>query len=247
MTFVDRYFAYLKSICEGERIPPEGICLTETEPERRAAALQAQIQAIGAAEFVRRCDRQDGLELSEEEYLHEDELRKAFASLLQQEQSAAPVQIDEPDGPRSAYEVLLDCCCLDEKLLYYLIDVLKRGEEREFQRLALVTTRKAFSQKDFLFWFASKPSRAGQDELICVTLMDACFDRLAAEGQPELIAALLCGDQTTFELFRCEAPELRHLPDATFAWFEQNYLQGYYPIRYMLKYNGVAFPKEVPV
>ena len=140
--------------------------------------------------------------------------------------------------------MLLDCCCLDENLLYYLIDVLKRSAEEEFQKLALVTARKAFTQADFLYWFATKQSRAPQEELICVTLMDACFDRLAAEGQKELIAALLCGDQTTFELFRCDAPELMHLPEATFAWYERNYLQGYYPIRYMLKFNGVPFPKE---
>ena len=155
-----------------------------------------------------------------------------------------PPKIDEPDGPRSAYEVLLDCCCLDENLLFYLIDVLKRGAEEEFQKLALVTSRKAFTQADFLYWFATKPSRAAQEELICVTLMDACFDRLAAEGQKELIAALISGDRTTFELFRCEAPELMHMPDATFEWYDRLYLRGYYPIRYLLKYNGVAFPKE---
>ena len=74
--------------------------------------------------------------------------------------------------------------------------------------------------------------------------MDACLDRLAAEGQKEMIAALISGDQTTFELFRCEAPELMHLPDATFDWFDRLYLRGYYPIRYLLKYNGVTFPKE---
>lgn len=155
-----------------------------------------------------------------------------------------PPKIDEPDGPRSAYEVLLDCCCLDEKLLYYFIDVCKRGAEEEFQKLALVTARKAFTQTDFLYWFAGKERRAGQDELVCVTLMDACFDRLARDGEKELIAALLCGDKTTFELFRCDAPELKHLPQATFEWYETNYLQGYYPLRYMLKFNGVEFPKE---
>ena len=77
-----------------------------------------------------------------------------------------------------------------------------------------------------------------------LTIMDACFDRLAAEGEKELIAALLCGDKTTFELFRCEAPELQHLPAATYEWYEKNYLRRYYPIRYMLKFNGVRFPKE---
>lgn len=142
--------------------------------------------------------------------------------------------------------MLVDCCCLNENLLYYLIDVLKRGAEEEFQKLALVTARKAFTQADFLYWFATKQERAPRDELICVTVMDACLDRLAQEGQNELIAALLCGDQKTFELFRCEAPELVHLPQATFAWYEENYLKGYYGIRYMLKFHHIAFPKEAP-
>ena len=160
-----------------------------------------------------------------------------------EEDPNAPPQIDEPDGPRSAYEVLLDCCCLDEKLLQYLIDVLKREAEEEFQKLALVTARKAFTRADFLYWFGTKEQRSHREELICVTLMDACFDRLAAQKEVELIAALISGDQTTFELFRCEAPELRQLPDATFAWYERNYLQGYYPLRYMMKFNGISFPK----
>ncbi|MBR6825348.1 MAG: hypothetical protein IKM59_02255 [Oscillospiraceae bacterium] len=163
----------------------------------------------------------------------------------QEEDDSAPPQIDEPDGPRSAYEVLIDCCCLDEKLMYYLIDVLKRHSEEEFQKLALVTARKAFTIEDFLYWYAVKPSRGSREELVCVTLMDTCFDRLAKEGQVELIAALISGDQKTFELFRCDAPELVHFPVATFEWFEQYYLQGLYPLRYMLKFNGVKFPKTV--
>ena len=34
-----------------------------------------------------------------------------------------------------------------------------------------------------------------------------------------------------------------HLPDATYEWFEENYLRGFYPMRYMLKFNGVQFPE----
>lgn len=253
MTLISYYLDYLQQVGEGHRLPPEGISMTETEPLKRAAELQTQIQAIGVPEFVRRCAAQDGLTLPEELYAQYSDaaLLETFSAMSQQDcgaepdNPAEPPKIDEPDGPRSAYEVLLDCCCLDEKLLYYFIDVCKRGAEEEFQRLALVTARKAFTQADFLCWFATKEHRAGRDELICVTLMDACFDRLASEGQKELIAALLCGDRTTFELFRCDAPELQHLPEATFEWYETNYLQGYYPLRYMLKFNGVVFPKEV--
>lgn len=259
MTLIERYLDYLQQLSAGTREPPQGITLTQTDPLPRAAELQSQIQAMGIPEFVRRCAAQDGITLPQEmfdEYREED-LRAALSALAgaatqQQEEDtppdpeAQPPQIDEPDGPRSAYEVLVDCCCLNENLLYYLIDVLKRGAEEEFQKLALVTARKAFTQADFLYWFATKQDRAPEEELICVTIMDACLDRLAQEGQNELIAALLCGDQKTFELFRCEAPELVHLPQATFEWYETNYLKGYYSIRYMLKFNKIAFPKEAP-
>ena len=252
MTLIEHYFTYLQALADGSRTAPKGIELHETEPMPRAAELQAQIQAMGVPEFVRRCAAQDGLTLPEEVYAdyREEDLLAALSAMVKEPapdtapDPAAPPQIDEPDGPRSAYEVLLDCCCLDENLLFYLIDILKRGAEEEFQKLALVTARTAFTQADFLYWFATKPTRGTQEELICVTLMDACLDRLAAEGQKELIAALICGDQTTFELFRCDAPELVHLPEATFDWFDRNYLRGYYPIRYMLKFNGIVFPKE---
>lgn len=253
MTLIEYYLRDLQQIADGSRLPPEGIALTEDEPMRRAAQLQEQIQAMGIAEFVRRCATQDGevLEQSIYDEFKPEDLMATLNALTSQapeqdeEPEDAPPKIDEPDGPRNAYEVLLDCCCLDEKLLYYLIDVLKRNSEEEFQKLALVTARKAFTQHDFLYWFATLQDRSTQEELICVTIMDACLDRLAAEGQTELIAALISGDQTTFELFRCEAPELQHLPDATYEWFERNYLAKLYPIRYMLKFNGIKFPKEV--
>ena len=255
MTLIEHYLDYLQQLSADERKAPEGIRLTEQEPMRRAAELQTQIREMGVPEFVRRCAAQDGTELPQELYddYREGDLFAALNALAAAQEEPqpepdpdAPPQIDEPDGPRSAYEVLVDCCCLNENLLYYLIDVLKRGAEEEFQKLALVTARKAFTQADFLYWFATKQERAPRDELICVTVMDACLDRLAQEGQNELIAALLCGDQKTFELFRCEAPELVHLPQATFAWYEENYLKGYYGIRYMLKFHHIAFPKEAP-
>ncbi len=252
MTLTEHYFKYLQAVGEGSLPAPEGIFLTETEPLPRAAELQKQVQELGVPEFVRRCAELEGISIPEEAYesFQPEDLLAALKVMMESEEAPAPEpdpadppKIDEPDGPRSAYEVLLDCCCLDENLLYYLIDVLKRGAEEEFQKLALVTARKAFTQEDFLYWFATKERRAEREELICVTLMDACLDRLAAEDQKELIPALICGDQTTFELFRCDAPELKHLPEATFSWFETHYLQNYYPIRYMLKFNGVKFPK----
>ena len=256
MKLADYYLRYCEAVGEGALAAPEGIALTENEPLRRAAELQTQIAAMGVPEFVRRCAALEGADIPQALYdaFCPEELMQALAGQADAEQSESepaetaddaltPPQIDEPDGPRSAYEVLLDCCFLDEKLLVYLIDVCKRGADEEFQRLALVTTRKACTLHDFLYWCAGKAQRASRDELICTTIIDACLDRLAAEGQRELIAALLCGDRKTFELFRCDAPELMHLPDATYEWFEENYLRGFYPMRYMLKFNGVQFPE----
>ena len=257
MELAQYYMKYLQELGKGQREAPEGIVLTETDPMRRAVELQEAIATLGVPEFVRRCAAQDGTEPDPAifENYQPEALAEALCRLAGEqnapsdEPAEAPEEdqtpkIEEPDGPRSAYEVLLDCCLLDEKLLYYLIDVIKRDAVGEFRKLALVTTRKAFTPADLLGWFAGKERRGEREELICVTLMDTVFDRLAAEGQKELIAALLCGDRTTFELFRCDAPELLHLPEATYEWYEKNYLAGYYPVRYLLKFNGIAIPME---
>ena len=58
-------------------------------------------------------------------------------------------------------------------------------------------------------------------------------------------AALLSGDRMTFDALRCEAPELRQLPVATYVWFEKNYLDRDYPLRFVLKCNGVEFPETL--
>ena len=263
MELAQYYIKYLQELGEGRREAPEGITLSQTDPMRRAVELQEAIAKLGVPEFVRRCAAQDGITLPPEllENYRPEDLAQALCQFAEgqadepteataeagadeaADESQTP-KIEEPDGPRSAYEVLLDCCLLDEKLLYYLIDVIKRDAVGEFRKLALVTTRKAFTPTDLLGWFAGKERRGEREELICVTLMDTVFDRLAAEGQKELIAALLCGDKTTFELFRCDAPELLHLPEATYEWYEKNYLAGYYPVRYLLKFNGIAIPTE---
>ena len=58
-------------------------------------------------------------------------------------------------------------------------------------------------------------------------------------------AALLSGDRMTFDALRCEAPELRQLPVATYVWFEKNYLDRDYPLRFVLRCNGVQFPETL--
>ena len=73
--------------------------------------------------------------------------------------------------------------------------------------------------------------------------MDAVLLRLAEEKRLDVLAALLSGDQKTFEALRCEAPELIHIPAATFEWYETHYLDRDYPIRLIMRLNGVQFPE----
>ena len=83
---------------------------------------------------------------------------------------------------------------------------------------------------------------AGEEEQACAAIMDKALHRLEQEGEMELAAALLSGDETTFKLFRTEAPELRQVPAATYEWYSSNYLDRDYPLRFILRCNGVAFP-----
>ena len=181
MNIIERYFLYIQEINEGTRPAPEGITLTETSPIAKAGELQARIMEMGVPTFVSLCAAQDGETIPDKELdsFRREDLVAALQEMLTppaeepvpEEDPSAPPQIAEPDGPRSVYEVLIDCCSLDEKLMYYLIDVLKRQAEEEFQKLALVTTRKAFTRGDFLYWYGTKENRASREELICVILM----------------------------------------------------------------------------
>ena len=58
----------------------------------------------------------------------------------------------------------------------------------------------------------------------------------------ELAAALLSGDETTFKLFRTEAPELVHPPDATYDWYSKT-IPDRYPLRFILQNQGIEFPQ----
>lgn len=49
-----------------------------------------------------------------------------------------------------------------------------------------------------------------------------------------------------FELFRCQAPELQHLPAATYEWYSKNYLDRDYPIRMLMKCRGHPVPGAYP-
>ena len=252
MTLLERYLNDITELCEGTRTLPEGIVLTKTGDMEKAIELQQQIARIGIPEFVKRCAAQDGEVIPDEE-LQSFDPSKMLAALSQMdagEEASAP-EAPEPEAPagpvkteaRDIYEVFLDSVCLEDNLLSYLIDILKRGAKEEFQTLSHAAARTLLDMDEFLLWLGHKEAFAGPDERACAAIMDGCLMRLMQEGQKELAAALLSGDEKTFLLFRTQAPELLHLPDATFEWFTQNYLDRYYPVRFILKMNGVEFPE----
>ena len=246
MTLFDYYLQYMTQVWEGKRPAPEGITLPEDGDEAaRIQALGRQLQAMGMAAFVRACAAQDDTALPEELFSeHIDPngleffLRDPDAPEPAPERPATP----DPDANKHAFEVFLDCIAMDDGLVQYLIDVLKRMDRKEFFKLSQITTKLDLDPEEFLYWLGHREVYAGEEERACAAIMDTALLRLANEGRLDVAAALLSGDQRTFETFRCEAPELVHLPAATFAWYEKNYLDRDYPIRLIMRLNGVKFP-----
>ena len=247
MTLFDYYLQYMTEVWEGKRPAPEGITLPEDGDESaRIQALGQQLQAMGMAAFVRACAAQDGTTLPEELFSeHVDPngleffLRDPDAPEPAPEKPAEP----DPDADKHTFEVFLDCIAMDDGLVQYLIDVLKRMDRKEFFKLSQITTKLDLDPEEFLYWLGRREAYADEEERACAAVMDAALLRLANEGRLDVAAALLSGDQRTFETFRCEAPELVHLPAATFAWYEKNYLDRDYPIRLIMRLNGVKFPE----
>lgn len=239
MSLWEYYLQFTSQILDGSRPCPAGIVLTETEDMARAVELYSQIDDMGIAAFVKAFAAAEGIEIPQEAYdgFHPEDVQGLLSQLPSDLQGDTTAQM-----PRSAYEVLLDCCCLEDRLVSYLMQVLKEGDALGFFKLARITTRMDLQPGVFLAWMATLEQRAPEEERRCAVIMDACFDRLLAEGRLELLAALLSGDQKTFEAFRCEAPELMHTPAATFSWYETHYLDRYYPIRVLMKANGIVFP-----
>ena len=249
MTLFDYYLQYMTELWEGKRPAPEGVTLPEGGDESaRIQALGQQLQAMGMASFVRACAAQDGTELPEELFTESGDLG-GFQAFLQNVDAApdepAPQPDDQPDrdADKHAFEVFLDCIAMDDGLVQYLIDVLKRMDRKEFFKLSQITTKLDLDPEEFLYWLGHREDYAGEEERACAALMDAVLLRLAEEKRLDVLAALLSGDQKTFEALRCEAPELLHIPAATFEWYETHYLDRDYPIRLIMRLNGVQFPE----
>ena len=249
MTLFDYYLRYMTEVWEGTRPAPEGITLPEGGDENaRIPALGQQLHEMGMAAFVRACAAQDGTVLPEELFAESGDLGgfelflqnadKAQEAPAAEKKSATP----DPDANKHAFEVFLDCIAMDDGLVQYLIDVLKRMDRKEFFKLSQITTKLDLDPEEFLYWLGRRETYADEEEQGCAAAMDQALLRLADEGRLDVVAALLSGDRNTFETFRCEAPELMHAPIATFEWYEKNYLDRDYPIRLIMRLNGVQFP-----
>lgn len=249
MTLFDYYLRYMTEVWEGTRPAPEEITLPEGGDESaRIQALGQQLQDMGMAAFVRACAAQDGTVLPEELFTESGDLG-GFELFLQNADKAqeAPAAEEktvtpDPDADKHAFEVFLDCIAMDDGLVQYLIDVLKRMDRKEFFKLSQITTKLDLDPEEFLYWLGRRETYADEEEQGCAAAMDHALLRLADEGRLDVVAALLSGDRNTFETFRCEAPELMHAPIATFEWYEKNYLDRDYPIRLIMRLNGVQFP-----
>ena len=248
MGLFDYYLRYMTELLEGSRPAPEGITLTAEDDEGRTRQITEQLAAMGAADFVRACAAQDGETLPEELFSGDSGMAgfEAFLKSTRQEEAPQPEVPAEPDpdAGKHAFEVFLDCVAMDDGLVQYLIDVLKRRDWKEFYKLSQITTRMDLDPEEFLYWLGHREDYTDEEERACAVIMDGCLERLMNEGKLELAAALLSGDQTTFDRFRCDAPELVHLPQATYEWFSRHYLDRDYPIRVLMKWNGVTFPEE---
>ena len=246
MTLMDYCMQYIGEIMDGKRAAPEGVTLTETDPMRRSLELMQKAGDIPT--LVRMCAAQDGTVLPEELFAESGDLGgfelflqnadKAQEAPAAEKKSATP----DPDANKHAFEVFLDCIAMDDGLVQYLIDVLKRMDRKEFFKLSQITTKLDLDPEEFLYWLGRRETYADEEEQGCAAAMDHALLRLADEGRLDVVAALLSGDRNTFETFRCEAPELMHAPIATFEWYEKNYLDRDYPIRLIMRLNGVQFP-----
>ena len=180
---IESYLRYFSELCEGTRQAPAGITLTAQDANARAAELLAQIEKTGVPAFVHMCAEAEGTQIPQEEYDSFDPGQ--LAALLAQPETEPEPEAESPAAPvkseiRDIYEVFLDSVCLDDALVQYLIDIVKRGARDEFETLSHAAARTILDMDDFLAWLGNKELLAGEDERACACIMDGCFERLTA-------------------------------------------------------------------
>ena len=182
MELCERYLHYMSALCEGTMPAPTALALSGETPVERAAQLQKALRTISVPDFVRLCAESAGDEL--DEALFDGFSEEGFSRALLEKLSAADEPEPEaeppapdPDAGKHAFEVFCDCVELDEQLVAYLIDILKRGDRAAFYKLSQVTTHLDLDPRVFLYWLAHREDYGTDDERACAAIMDACFAR----------------------------------------------------------------------
>ena len=239
---------YMLEIMQGKRTPPEGMVITAEDEEERARQVGEQAAAMGVEALVRACAAQDGTELPEDMFAEDPPLSRTgagFSVFVKKdgaEASAEEEPAPDPDKGKHAFEVFLDCLALEDNLIVYLIEILKTRDWAEFNKLSRITTNMDLDPEEFLYWLAHREDYAEAEEQMCAQIMDRCLERLMVRGETETVAALISGDEATFNAFRREDPELSFLGEHTnYEWYCRNYLDRDYPIRALMRWNGVDF------
>lgn len=179
MELFEYYLRYMTELLEGKRPAPAGITLTAEDEEGRTRQITEQLASMGAADFVRACAAQDGETLPESLFDGGSGMA-GFEAFLKSAQQEGPPQQEvpetpaepDPDAGKHAFEVFLDCVAMDDGLVQYLIDVLKRRDWKEFYKLSQITTRMDLDPEEFLYWLAHREDYADEEERACAVIMD---------------------------------------------------------------------------
>ena len=241
MTLLERYLNYLSQICEGSRTPPEGILLTRTGDMEKAIELQQQIAGLGIPEFVKRCAAQDGEKIPEQE-LESFDASQMLSALTQMDAAgealpAAGSACREKAQPepvkteiRDIYEVFLDSVCLEDNLLSYLIDILKRGAKDEFQTLSHAAARTLLRYgRDFCSGSAQRRPWPDPTSGRAQRLWTAVWPASCRKGKGSLPRHFSPAMRRPSSFSGPKRRSSCIFPDATYEWYVQNYLDRYYP------------------
>ena len=144
MELCERYLHYMSALCEGTMPAPPELALTADTTEERAAQLQSALKRLSVPDFVRLCAKSAGDTPDETMFddFSEEEFSRALLQLLTAaakpegagEAPPAAASAPDPDAGKHAFEVFCDCVELDEQLVAYLIDVLKRQDKTAFYK-----------------------------------------------------------------------------------------------------------------
>ena len=178
---------------------------------------------LGACDYLLKPVDPDELEASIRRAIRQIETERkleALAPIQQEQEPEAPAAPQEPvrTETRDIFEIFLDSVCLDDDLLTYLIDILKRHAEPEFTKLSHAAARTELKLDDFLAWLGNMELLAGLLTLLLLAYLAWC---LWAHRRPHWLAWAqlgLCAANIVYAL-TCPGTALRYGNEVT-SWFQ---------------------------